>query len=78
MVIKCYEDIYLVTETLQNGKERRFKKSVLSPRFKDGKHIIELDRGAKGKKALEELNYYNIEYVDTKIKTIVVTDDFIG
>lgn len=76
MKIKVYEDIYMVTETTQNGNERRFKKSVLSPIFKDGKHVIKLDRGEKGKQALEKEHYYNIEYIDTKVKTLIVTEDF--
>ena len=55
MTIKVYEDIFMVTETLQNGKERRIKKSVFSPIFRNGRHVIKLDRGEKGKSALEEL-----------------------
>lgn len=66
-----YECIFLVTETLQNGKERRIKKSVLSPRFRNGKHVTERERVSAGMKILEDEYYYNIEYLETKNKTIL-------
>lgn len=74
MIIKCYENIFNVSETLQNGKERRVKKSVLSPIFKNGKHVIQLDRVDRCVKELEALHYYNIEFIETKTKTFIVTD----
>lgn len=75
MTIKVYEDIFMVTETLQNGKERRIKKSVFSPIFRNGRHVIKLDRGENGKAALEELHFYNIEWIDTKVKTLILSEN---
>lgn len=75
MIIKCYEEIFKVTETLQNGKERTYKKSVLCPIFKDGKHVIELTRIDKAAAQLKALHYYNIEHIETKHKEIIVTDN---
>ena len=68
-----YEVTFEVTETLQNGKERRTKKSVLMPRvdFKTNKHLDTDTRIMRGYKALADAHYYNIEYVDTKNKTII-------
>ena len=68
-----YEVIFDVTETLQNGNERRVKKSVLMPRFDaNTKKHIDLDtRIMRGYSALAEANYYNIEYVETKNKTLI-------
>lgn len=68
-----YEVIFEVTETLQNGKERRIKKGVLIPRFdeKTGKHIPPEAQIARGEKALKESHFYNIVYVETKNKTLI-------
>ena len=73
--MKYYEMIFEVTETCNNGNERRIKKSVFSPIFRNGKHIIELDRVNKAVKVLESRHYYNIEYVDTKTATLLFTDE---
>lgn len=78
MIIKCYENIFNVTETLQNGKERRVKKSVLSPIFKDGRHVIQLDRVDRCIKELEALHYYDIKFIETKTKTFITTDNLEG
>lgn len=75
MIKKYYETIFEVTETCQNGKERRIRKSVLSPIFKNGRHVIEEDRVNKGIKALEEMHYYNIVAVETKTKTLIFTEE---
>lgn len=75
MIKKYYEAIYEVTETCQNGNERRIKKSVLSPIFKNGRHVIELDRVDKGIKTLEEMHYYDIEYIETKTRTLIFTEE---
>lgn len=75
MIIKCYEEIFKVTETLQNGKERTVKKSVLCPIFRNGRHVIQLYRIEKAERALLELKYYDICHIETKLKTIIVTDD---
>lgn len=69
-----YEVIFEVTETLQNGKERRVKKSVYSPRFgEDGKHITETERIFRGRIALRECQYYDIVYIGTKATTLIFT-----
>lgn len=78
MIIKCYENIFNVTETLQNGKERRVKKSVLSPIFKNGKHVIQLDRVDRCVKELEALHYYDIEFIETKTKTLITIENLEG
>ena len=75
MIIKCYEEIFKVTETLQNGKERTIKKSVLCPIFKNGKHVIALDRIDRAIVELGDLGYYDIEHIETKLKKIIVTDN---
>ena len=75
MIIKCYEEIFKVTETLQNGKERTIKKSVLCPIFKDGKHVIAFDRIDRAIVILSDLGYYDIEHIETKLKKLIATDD---
>ena len=67
----CYETIFCVTETCNNGKERRIKKSVYSPRFRNGKHLTEQERISEGTFILKAEHYYNIEYLETKSKTIL-------
>lgn len=75
MIIKCYEEIFKVTETLQNGKERTCKKSVLCPIFKAGRHVIAFDRIDQAIVELSDLGYYDIEHIETKYKTLIVTDN---
>ena len=75
MIIKCYEVVFKVTETQGNGKEWTHRKSVLTPIVKNGKHVIELNRVEKALKVLEDSKrYYNIEYIETKPKTLLVTE----
>ena len=68
-----YEVIFEATETLQNGNERRVKKSVLMPCFDEqtNKHICPEVQVARGEKALKEAHFYNIVYVETKNKTLI-------
>lgn len=69
-----YEVIFEVTETLQNGKERRIKKSVYFPRFRaDRKHITESERVSLGRTELANLQYYDIVYIGTKATTLIFT-----
>lgn len=70
---KVYEVIFDCTETLQNGKERRVKKSVFMPVFdtNTNKHLDLDTRIMRGYTALVEAHYYNIEYSDTKTKTLI-------
>lgn len=75
---ECFEMIFKVRETCQNGKERRIKKSVYSPCFKheNGRTIfVPLnERIRKGVEVLEEMNYYDIVYLETKRKTLLFTE----
>jgi len=67
-----YEVIFEATETLQNGKERRVKKSVFMPRFdENGRHISPEAQIARGEAALREAYYYNITYVCTKATALI-------
>lgn len=67
-----YEVIFEVTETLQNGKERRVKKSVFMPRFKHGKHVTPEEQIERGKAALKDAHYYNIVYINTKATALII------
>lgn len=71
MVNRVYEVIFEVTETCQNGNERRHKVSVYAPIFKDGRHVVQLDRVEKCTAALKEQHYYDIEYIETKTKVLI-------
>lgn len=73
--MKTYAMTFEVTETCNNGNERRKKVTVHSPCFKNGKHIIELDRVNKAIEVLKSHHYYNIEYIDTKNTTLLFTED---
>ena len=69
---ELYEVIFEATETLQNGNERRVKKSVFMPRFDaKGLHIPIEAQIARGETALREAQYYRITYVETKNKTLI-------
>ena len=70
-----YEVIFEVTETCQNGNERRLKKSVYSPRFKDHKHVTEAERISKGTEVLKARHYYDIKYIKTKAVTLLFTEE---
>ena len=76
--MKLYENVFEVTETLQNGKERRVKKSVYTPRFKerDGHtfHISEEERIKCGTYELEARHYYNVKYLYTKKREVIYTE----
>lgn len=73
MKVTYYETVFKVTETLQNGKERRIKKSVLTPMFINGRHHIKIDRIEKAEDALKSEHYYDIEYIETKTKEVIYT-----
>lgn len=74
--MKAYETIFEVTETCQNGNERRKKVSVYSPIFVDNKHIIEIDRIDKGIAKLTEMHYYEIKYIKTRVTNLILSDAF--
>ena len=65
----------MVTETCANGKERTFKKSVLSSPFRNGKHVVEEERIARGIEELKKHYYYNIQYLGTKHKHLLFLDE---
>lgn len=67
-----YEVIFEATETLQNGKERRVRKSVFMPRFKHGKHVSPEDQISRGEAALKDARYYNIVYISTKATVLII------
>lgn len=71
MKAMVFENIFMVTETLQNGNERRTKKSVISPRFRNGKFLTEQERIAEGIEVLKAEHYYNIEYVTAKATSVL-------
>lgn len=67
-----YEVVFEATETLQNGKERTVRKSVLMPHFNDaGRHICPAEQIERGEQALREAYYYNIKHIETKNKTLI-------
>ena len=70
----CFEIVFQVTETLRNGKERTFKKKVLSPRFRNGRYITEADSTAKGIELLQSMHYYRIKYLYRTCKTLYWTE----
>lgn len=72
---KYYDTVFEVTMTCQNGNERRVRKSVLSPMFRDGKHIDEGERIRKGTETLKKEQCYDIEYVMTKTKVLLFMDE---
>ena len=74
--MKAYETIFEVTETCQNGKERRKKVSVYTPIYVDDKIFIGIDRINKGIAKLTEMHYYKIEYIKTRITNLIFSDAF--
>lgn len=61
-----YKVIFTVTETRNNGNEKRVQKAVYMPRFDEqGKHITEARRIERGASALASEGYYNIVYGST-------------
>lgn len=73
MTSAMYEVIFEATKTLQNGYERRIRKSVLIPRFDEttGRHTTPEQQIARGTAALEEAHYYQIAYIGTKATTLI-------
>lgn len=72
MIKRLYEVIFQVTETLQNGKETTHKKSVFFPCFDDkGIHYSLERRVERGMDLLQSMQYYRVEYLETKVKNIL-------
>lgn len=71
MIQNYYICEFMVTETLQNGREVRHKKTVMSRPFKDGRYQPMPDRISAGVDALKALHYYNIEYIGCKQKSLI-------
>lgn len=74
MKVKYYETKFKCTETLQNGSERQITKSVFSPIFKDGRHVVQIARIDKAIEALKAEHYYDIEYIGTSTKTVIFAE----
>ncbi len=70
---RMYKVIFNVTETLQNGKERRVQKVVYMPRFDEEtkRHISPEEQIARGTAALKAERYYNIEYGSTVVTELI-------
>ena len=68
-----YKVIFNVTETLQNGNERRVQKVVYMPRFDEvtKRHISQEQQIERGTRALKAEHYYNIEYGSTVATEII-------
>lgn len=68
-----YKVIFNVTETCQNGNERRVQKVVYMPRFDEttGRHISPEQQITRGTEALKAEHYYNIEYGSTVATEII-------
>ena len=62
----CIEMVYRVTETLQNGSERTFKKSVYVAADYPAKFVR-----SKSIEALKEQHYYNIEFIEAKERSFL-------
>ena len=71
-----YEVVFRATETLQNGIERTVNKSVFMKPFDKatGKHNSPEMQIEKGLAALKNEHYYNISYVGTKTRTIIIAE----
>lgn len=72
--MQVYELIFEVTETCNNGNERRKKVSVYSMPFRYGRFVIECDRVNEGIELLKQQHYYNIKHIKTKLKTLLFTE----
>ena len=72
--MKFYEMIFAVTETCQNGNERRIKKTVYAPAEKDGNDKIDFRRVDKGIEILKAKHFYNIECIDERMVDLMITD----
>lgn len=68
--IQGFDVIFQVTETCNNGKERTIRKSVFCPSFINTKFLGEESRIEKGMKAMTEMHYYNIKYIESKPRKI--------
>ena len=69
---QIYAVVFKVTETCQNGNERKIQKTVYMPRFdENNKHITIDQRVKRGIEALKAAHYYNIEYVKTTATEII-------
>jgi hypothetical protein len=73
MKTRMYKVIFNVTETLQNGNERRVQKAVYMPRFDEttNKHITTEQQIERGTVALKAEHYYKIEYSSTITTDII-------
>ena len=72
---KIYSMEFMATETLQNGSEKRCKRTVYAPVFRTVNghkiHFGEEERISAAYEELRQNHYYNIEYIGTKCKSIM-------
>lgn len=73
--MEVYEVVFKVTETCNNGKERRITKSVYAPRFKNGRHTVVADNVSMSVRLLQKMHYYNIEFVAVRNKTLLFSEE---
>ncbi len=71
MKAMVFENIFLVTKSCDNGNELSFKKSVYSPRFRNGKLLTEQERIAEGTEVLKAEHFYNIRFIKSKATNIL-------
>jgi hypothetical protein len=73
--MKIYAMEFIATETLQNGKERRCKRTVYCHPFRScegsQKHYGETERIADAQRELMSRHYYGISYLGTRVKDIM-------
>ncbi|MBR5273588.1 MAG: hypothetical protein IKU25_09420 [Clostridia bacterium] len=77
------EMIFEVTETCQNGNERKVKKSVFSPvYYPDGggflRYNYDSEIVSKAIEVLKRNNFHNIRHIKTKHTQLLFIDDFGG
>lgn len=73
MKVQYYEEVFEVTETCNNGNERRIKKSVLCQPFSSetGRHRPTEQRVSAAAEVLKSEHYYNIVHIESKIKNLL-------
>lgn len=72
---KYYEVVFCVTETCNNGNEKKYMKSVYVPRFDEsGRHISPNMQVTSAWQELKRRGYYNIYHVKTICSEIIVVD----
>lgn len=73
--MKLFEITFMVTETCNNGKERRIKKTVYAPAERNGSILIDLKSVDKAIAILKSKHFYNIECIDKRMVDLMFTTD---